>query len=150
MKILAGCIVRATEFFFHSGYLSAYVHTEPRYNLAPTASSYGLNPEPPPEPPPTGAAEVSFGNGADVAVGEEMTHAFGATSDAVVAPAATQGFYLDMYSGADRWTTLLIGIALFFVAAAFIAVMRGRRVTIDDTEPIEGVEILETQPSTSG
>lgn len=143
MKILAGCIVRATEFFFHSGYLSAYAHTSPRYNLAPAASSYHLSPAPPappPEMPPTAAAEVALGNGVDTA--SEGMGAIVASSDALVTPATTEGFFLDMFSGADRWTTLLVGVILVFATATFIALIRGRRVTINETEPKEGLDIL--------
>lgn len=153
MKILAGCIVRASEFFLHSGYLSAAARPTPLYNLAPAPTRYDMTPANPPLPPapapPTGAAYASFGNSADITLSEGLSGDFVATSDAVATQASAQGFYLDMFSGADRWTTLLLGIVLLFITAAVITVMRGRRVTIDDAEPTDGVEILEAQTSES-
>ncbi len=127
MKILACCFYHITEFFLHPGYTSAHVPPRyPRPRPRPQA----------PEPLPEGASDAALGGGGGgeiASVGDGVVGALQTGGgEALATPATSEGFFLDMFMGADRWTALLIGVFLFFITAAMISVMRGRKIRFDD------------------
>jgi hypothetical protein len=145
MNIVAACIVRATELFLHPGYTSAWV--PPRYPRSrPVVEA--ITP-----PPPSRVVEAALGDTGGSVVSDGVIGTLAGTGDAAAAPAAGQGFYLDLFAGPDRWTALIVAAVTVAVALVLIVVMRGRRLkvqgdAIDDFIPdLDGPGELDAQPS---